>query len=103
MPNKKRLPPEIIDSWPEVFKDVSIDVVPIEYLHSIKISFEDGKVWEVDVQKSLSKADVDIETALAELFDAYEDNISHVDFRLDTERVKRDIKKRTAQFMKKRK
>jgi hypothetical protein len=36
------------------------------------------------------------------LMEEYEDVIKSVDFRLDTARVKQDIKKRTAQFLKKR-
>lgn len=103
MAKKGRLPPDIIKAWPDVFKDIQIDVVPIEYLHSVKVYFTDGKIWEIDVKKSLSKPDLDIETALTDLFDSYEDSIANIDFRLDTQKVKRDIKKRTEIFMKKRK
>ena len=45
----KKLPKEVISHWPEVFKDINIDVVPLEYLHSIRIEFADGKLWEIDV------------------------------------------------------
>ena len=104
MPKKPRsLDPEIVNSWPEIFKDVNIEVVPIEYLDSVHIRFKDGKSWEVDVKKSLTKPDLDIETALEDLLQHYEDVIDTVDFRLDTAKVKKDIKKRTAIFMKKRK
>jgi hypothetical protein len=96
MAKKGRLPPDIVKAWPDVFKDIQIDVVPIEYLHSVKVYFTDGKIWEIDVKKSLSKPDLDIETALT-------DSIANIDFRLDTQKVKRDIKKRTEIFMKKRK
>lgn len=100
---KTSLPKSVIDSWPDIFKDIRIDVVPIEYLDSVKVYFADGKIWEIDVKKSLTKPDLDIETALEDLFDAYEESIINVDFRLDTAKVKHDIKKRTAIFMKKRK
>jgi len=103
MAKKGRLPPDIVKAWPDVFKDIQIDVVPIEYLHSVKVYFTDGKIWEIDVKKSLSKPDLDIETALTDLFDSYEESIANIDFRLDTQKVKRDIKKRTEIFMKKRK
>jgi hypothetical protein len=36
------------------------------------------------------------------LFEHYKQSIESIDFRLDTEKVKYDIKKRTHQFMKKR-
>ena len=100
---KKKLPPAVIDTWPEIFNEIDVDVVPIEYLHSINVKFKDGKMWEIDVKKSLEKPNIDIETALEELFEHYEQSIESIDFRLDTEKVKYDIKKRTHQFMKKRK
>jgi len=103
MANKGKLPSDIVNAWPEIFKDITIDVVPIEYLHSVKVYFNDGKIWDIDVKKSLSKPNLDIETALDDLFREYENNIKNIDFRLDTAKVKRDIKKRTQIFMKKRK
>lgn len=100
---KKGISPDVVNAWPEIFKDIKIDVVPIEYLHSVKVYFKDGKIWEIDVKKSKTKPDLNIETALDDLFTQYEKNIQNVDFRLDTAKVKRDIKKRTEIFMKKRK
>ena len=100
---KKKLPPAVIDTWPEIFNEIDVDVVPIEYLHSIYVKFKDGKTWEIDIKKTRQKPNVDIETALEELFEHYEDAIVSIDFRLDTEKVKYDIKRRTQQFMKKRK
>ena len=103
MPNVKKLPQDVINHWPEIFKEIDVEVIPIEYLHSVKIYFTDGKVWDIDVAKSRKQTDTDIETALEELFDQYEDNIENIDFRLDTDRVKKDIQSRTHKFMKKRK
>lgn len=99
MTNKK-LPKDVIDHWPEVFEDVEVDVVPIEYLHSVRVSFSDGVTWDIDVKKESSETD--IEDALADLMETYSESITHIDFRLDTEKVKRDISKRTHIFMKKR-
>lgn len=101
MPKGKKLPQEVIDQWPEVLKDVDIEVVPIEYLHSVRITFDDGTVWEIDTNKN--PENVDIEYAIEGIIEEYEDAITNVDFRLDTEKVKNDIKKRTALFLKKRK
>jgi len=96
----KKLPPEVVDHWPEVFEDVEVEVVPIEYLHSVRVTFNDGITWDIDVTKE--KEGIDVENALADLIEQYQDGITHVDFRLDTEKVKRDISKRTHIFMKKR-
>lgn len=99
MPKKSKLPPEVINHWPEVFEDIDVNVVPLEYLHSIRVSFADGKIWDIDIDKSRSKVQ-NLEQALEDLFDEYQDAIQHVDFRLDTERVKRDITNRTKRFLK---
>ena len=99
MPSKK-LPPEVIDYWPEVFEEVEVEVVPIEYLTSVIVTFADGVTWNIDLKKS--SGDEDVEEALSNLVEEYQDAISHIDFRLDIEKVKRDISKRTHLFMKKR-
>jgi hypothetical protein len=99
--NGKKLPQDVINHWPEIFKDITIESVPVEYLHSVKITFEDGKIWEIDTDKN--PENVDIEQALEALMEEYEDIIVNVDFRLDTAKVKHDISKRTAAFLKKRK
>ena len=51
MAKKGKLPSDVVNAWPEIFKDITIDVVPIEYLHSVKVYFKDGKIWEIDVKK----------------------------------------------------
>lgn len=98
MPNKK-LPKDIVDHWPEVLKDVRIDTIPIEYLTSLRIEFKDGKVWEVDCQAK-KNIEGNLTDALAELFETYEREITNVDFRLNTAKVKRDIQKKTRAFLK---
>ena len=45
----KKLPDSVISQWPEVLSDVDIDVVPLEYLRSIRVEFTDGKLWEIDI------------------------------------------------------
>jgi hypothetical protein len=103
VPKKNKLPPEVIDHWPEVFEEIDIDVIPVEYLDSVRVQFEDGKIWDINVKSSLEKTDLDIESAIEDLFEEYADVITNIDFRLDTEKVKRDIESRTHIFMKKRK
>lgn len=103
---KNKLPPEVIKHWPEIFNDVEIKAVPIEYIHSVHVHFHDGKIWEIDLDQQalrskgdVSKVEDSLETFLAE----YNDEISHVDFRLNTSKVVQDVKSRTRSFMKKRK
>jgi hypothetical protein len=105
VPKKNNLPREVTDHWPEVFDDIEIKSVPIEYLSSVQIHFVDGKIWEINIDKARRNNTTpdDLETSLDDLIEEYEDVIETIDFRLDTERVKRDITRRTKIFMKKRK
>ena len=98
-PPNKKLPQEVINHWPEVFEDVDIDVVPLEYLESVRVEFKDGKIWDIDINTQKNKVE-DLEKSLDDLFDQYQDNIKNVDFRLNTKRVKQDITKRTRKFLK---
>ena len=40
---KKRLPKEVVAHWPEIFSDLHVESIPVEYLLSIKVTFKDGK------------------------------------------------------------
>ena len=97
-----KLPQDVVQHWPEVLKDIDVKVVPLEYLAAIRVSFKDGKIWEVDLRPKARKGKTDLETIVGDFFDEYGENIDNVDFRLDTKKVKADIQKRTALFMKKR-
>jgi hypothetical protein len=100
----KSLPRDVIDCWPEVFEDIKLKVVPLRYLHAVLITFRDGKTWEIKVTAKTKKEGWDsFERSLAELFKTYERKIDNIDFKLDTERVKKDVKKTTNKFLKERK
>jgi len=88
--------------WPEIFENIELSTIPILYLHSVRITFNDGKIWDIDVDKSKkANNNVKIEQSLVKLFDEYEDRIQHIDFRLDTEKIKKDITKKTKKLLKK--
>ena len=81
--------------WPEVFGDLSIESIPVEYLLSIKVSFKDGKNWEIRLKPNRQKmTNKELEKTIGDLFKTYGDDIKNVDFRLDTNKVKADITKR---------
>lgn len=98
------LPKEVIACWPEVFGEVKLRVLPLRYLHAVLITFKDGKTWEIKVTQATQRKGWDsFEESLSELFKTYERRIVDVDFKLDTDRIKKDIEKGTQQFLKKRK
>jgi hypothetical protein len=100
--NPQKFPKDVVQHWPEVLSDIDVKVVPIEYLAALRVSFKKGNIWEVDL-KQKANTNQTLETILEDFFDEYGDEIDTVDFRLDTKKVKADIQKRTALFMKKRK
>ncbi len=100
MTQGKKFPKDVIEHWPEVFGEINLNVVPLRYLDSITIKFKNGKVWEID----LANKDWEVfEPSLKDMLSTYESEIDNVDFKLDTERIKKDIIKHTNKFLKKRK
>ena len=87
MPKRtKKLPDDVVKHWPEVFRDVELNVVPIKYLHSVRVQFSDGKIWDIDVGKSKLKDSPEaVEKSLADLFIEFEKTIEHIDFKKEDE------------------
>jgi hypothetical protein len=100
----RNLPKEVIDCWPEVFGEVKLRVLPLRYLYAVLISFKDGKVWEVKITpEDQTKGWDSFEGSLSELLKTYEKNIDSIDFKLDTDKIKKDIERTTRRFLKKKK
>lgn len=96
----KKFPKDVIEHWPEVFGEINLNVVPLRYLDSITVKFKNGKVWEVNLAE---KDWEEFEPSLKDMLSTYESDIDNVDFKLDTERIKKDMIKYTNKFLKKRK
>lgn len=104
MTTGKKFPSDVVEHWPEVFGEITLNVIPLKYLDSITISFKNGKVWEVNLRSKQAQTGWDLfEKNLKEMLSSYESEIENVDFKLDTERVKKDMIKHTNRFLKKRK
>lgn len=104
MTNGKPFPKDVIEHWPEVFGEITLNVVPLKYLDSITVTFKNTKVWEIKISAKQAQDDWDsFEENLKEMLASYESDIANVDFKLDTERVKKDMIKNTNIFLKKRK
>ena len=98
----RKLPKEVVDHWPEVFGEVHLNTVPLRYLHTVIVKFNDGKIWDIKVTSQTKKNGWDaFETSLHELIENYKNSIESVDFKLDVEKVKIDIEKKTKTFLKK--
>jgi hypothetical protein len=100
----KVFPKDVVEHWPEVFGEITLNVVPLKYLDSITVSFKNNKVWEIKIGARQAQEEWDLfEINLKEMLASYESEIENVDFKLDTERVKKDMITYTNKFLKKRK
>jgi deoxyadenosine/deoxycytidine kinase len=101
----QKLPPEIVNHWPEVFNDVEIRSVPIDYINNINVFFNNGKIFTIDVRLERHKYEDtnSLEESLDSFFKQYDNVIKSIDFSIDTPKVKQDIQKRTKTFLKKHK
>jgi hypothetical protein len=87
------------DYWEEILDSVDMDFLPIEYISLVIVKFDDGRVWEIDLLKQ-KKGTEDVEETLERFFEEFEDTIVNVDFRLNIEKLKLDVTKRTRRFLK---
>lgn len=89
------------EEWGKILEEIDLQFLPIEYLKTIIITFEDKTIWEIDLQHSRrTQTEEKIEQTLDELFDEYEGDISNLDFQLDIEKIKRYLNKRVSYFLK---
>ena len=95
-----KLPAEIIKHWPEIFNDIEVEMIPMEYIAAIEVEFLNGDVWIIDCKANKAANDIDVAETLEELLTEYEESIDNVDLRIDSVKVKNDIQKETRKFLK---
>lgn len=97
MPKRLFRPPDyLVKQWPEVFEDMYMNTMPLLYLNSVQIKFKDGRIWEIDIKEQLLIFDPDtVVDKILGMFEEYNQEIEDIDFDIDTEKLKQDIKDRT--------
>lgn len=97
MPNPLFKPPRhLVKEWPEVFEDLYMNTMPVAYLDRIHLEFTDGRVWEIDIRTELDQQTPDsIADTLVNTLQEYKEEIKKIDFKVDIERLKKDIKDST--------
>lgn len=89
-------PRHLVKEWPEVFEDLYMNTMPVAYLDILRLEFSDGRIWEINVVDQLSETDTNsMAEKLIEIFHEYRDEIVKIDFRMDIDRLKKDIKDST--------
>lgn len=93
MPERLYKPPvNLINEWPEVFADLHITTMPINYLNCILIEFSDGRIWEISISDQLKTTAADIlSEKLLDTLKEYKSEIKKIDIKLDVDRLKKDI------------
>lgn len=84
---QERQPPINIDEdyWVDILDTVDIQVIPVSFLKTVSILFNDGRVWELPLTD-----DDDSPETLGDLMEDYGDDIKSVDFQIDLERIKEE-------------
>jgi hypothetical protein len=93
MPNPLFKPPRhLVKEWPEVFEDLYMNTMPVAYLEMVHLEFINGRVWQIDIKEQMKALDSDeIAAKLLETLQEYKDEIKKLDFKVDIERLKKDI------------
>jgi hypothetical protein len=101
MPKKFFKPPkDLIKQWPEVFADMYMNTMPVEYLESIHLEFANGGIWEIDVKNQVDDYGTDeVTNKLIFAFNEYQEDISKISFKLDVDKLKRDVKSSTRNIL----
>lgn len=97
MPNSLFRPPRhLVKEWPEVFEDLYMNTMPVAYLDLVHLEFHDGKIWQINVRQELETKPAEvIASTLIDTLQEYKEEIKKIDFKVDVERLKKDIKNST--------
>jgi hypothetical protein len=93
MPKPLFKPPKhLVKEWPEIFEDLYMNTMPVAYLINLRLEFNNGRIWEINVQEQLVNAEADeVADKLLNIFHEYRNDIKKIDFQMDIERLKVDI------------
>ncbi len=97
MPNPLFKPPRhLVKEWPEVFEDLYMNTMPVAYLEIVHLEFDNGRVWQIDIKNQLGNTDPEhIAQKLLETLQEYKEDIKKIDFKINIEKLKKDIKDST--------
>lgn len=93
MPNPLFKPPRhLVKEWPEVFEDLYMNTMPVAYLEHVHLQFRNGRIWQIDIREQLTDDDADaVADKLLEMLQEYKEDIQKIDFKIDIDRLKKDI------------
>ena len=85
-------PRHLVKEWPEVFEDLYMNTMPVAYLDFVHLEFEDGRIWEINIRDQLGEKTADeIADVLLNTMSEYKDEITKLDFKVNIQKLKKDI------------
>lgn len=98
MPSPFFKPPRhLVKEWPEVFEDLYMNTMPVAYLEYVHLEFANGRVWQIDIKTQLKEEEPDVIAGkLIDTLSEYKNDIKKIDFKVDIERLKKDISDSTS-------
>ena len=93
MPSPYFKPPRhLVKEWPEVFEDLYMNTMPVAYLEYVHLEFANGRVWQIDIKSQLQEQEAQVvATRLLDTMSEYRADIVKLDFKIDIEKLKKDI------------
>jgi hypothetical protein len=85
-------PRHLVKEWPEVFEDLYMNTMPVAYLEYVHLEFANGRVWQIDIKSQLQEQEAQVvATRLLDTMSEYRADIVKLDFKIDIEKLKKDI------------
>ena len=77
-----------------------MNTMPVAYLICLRLEFTNGRIWEINVQEQLVTEEPDeVANKLLSIFQEYRNDIKKIDFQMDVERLKNDIKESSEKLL----
>ena len=87
-----RPPRHLVKEWPEVFEDLYMNTMPVEYLEYVHLEFANGRVWQINIKEQLKDSESsEVATKLIDTMSEYRADIVKLDFKVDIAKLKKDI------------
>lgn len=85
-------PKQLVKEWPEVFEDLYMNTMPVEYLEYVHLEFANGRVWQINIKDQLRESDSsEVAAKLIDTMTEYRADIVKLDFKVDITKLKKDI------------
>lgn len=72
--------------------------MPVSYLEILRIEFQDGRIWEIDLRELEADQNL-LADRLVSILEEYQRDIKNIRFEINVEKLKTDIKSQTKNLL----